>query len=405
MDEHDDLGSAAPPEGATPAAPAGEPSAGGEGDIAVPAFEGHEPISGVTWSPPPPDAEPPGPPPTADAPTPSSTAPTEPAPALPGPPADAVRLTLDAGADPSPTSWSEAASPPVPAGAPPRRSRVALIAIVAAIVVIAAGVPLAFVAGRSGRNQPTAGESSTPFLPSAGSPEPTTPPGPAVPTFTATAVSGGEVDIAWTPISDTTITGYSISRDGELVKSASTRDTLFRDFDVHPGTTYSYTIQSFGDTGHSPESAPVSVLTPPAPALKDARVGGSFVVHEKYTSENFTNYNVGDKVTEVWAFHPACKPSKGACDTRTPAGGNKQGLLKRTGANYAGDVTEPDQGRCGSTPLDEYLHITFEVTKADFSEGVWTAQKLTGLITITGQFSSSCITAHATQTITATRTN
>ena len=286
--------------------------------------------------------------------------------------------------------------PPVPPPTP-RRSRATVVALAVTILVIAAGIPIAFVLGRSGDASPAANAA-----PPAGATSPTAPGIPVVAGFTASARSGGEVALSWSIDSGSDITGYTIMRDGKIVKMASATDDGYRDFDVRPETTYAYTIQSFADAGHSPESEAVVVATPPAPPVKAGRVAGSYVVHGKYTSENFSNYNVGDKFSSVWAFKALCAASKGACDTRTAAEGHRPGRLVRKGASYSGPVTLDDQGTCGTTLLDEYLSISFKVTQSVFSDGIWTAKRLVGNIVMDSQHVSACLSGHATMSFTAT---
>jgi Fibronectin type III domain len=67
--------------------------------------------------------------------------------------------------------------------------------------------------------------------------------GPAAPTgLAATAVSGSEVSLAWTPSSSPTVTGYNIYRGapgGPLAKRSSTAGSPFQDTTVAAGTAYS----------------------------------------------------------------------------------------------------------------------------------------------------------------------
>lgn len=80
--------------------------------------------------------------------------------------------------------------------------------------------------------------------------------------LSAEPVSNTEIDLSWSPSSDdVAVTGYTVRRDGEIVGTPS--GTSFRDSNLDPNTTYSYTVDAFDAAGNtSPQSAAVQVTTP-----------------------------------------------------------------------------------------------------------------------------------------------
>src|SRR5262249_16779407 len=92
---------------------------------------------------------------------------------------------------------------------------------------------------------------------------------PTTPTnVTATAITGNQVDLTWSPSTDNVgVTGYRLVRCigatcGEFVHLASVPDTMYTDFNVTPNTTYRYEVRATDAVGNqSPYSAPVVVTT------------------------------------------------------------------------------------------------------------------------------------------------
>jgi hypothetical protein len=318
---------------------------------------------------------------------------------MPGPPPAAPGGQTEAATAPSSVIdapiWGNAPPAPVEPTPPRRRGRMIIIAL--AVLLVAGGGAIGIFLGTSGSkvNDMTPSQGPSEASPAG----PTLPAAPAL--FVADAKSGGQVDLTWSAVqSDFGVTGYTVYRDGQTLKLVNPSVVHYTDFEVAPEHTYVYEIEAVSGVGRS-ERASETVTTPKAPSISKARVAGSYNVNGKYTSENFTNYNVGDKLTGVWLFTARCSPAKGACNVKTAADGNRPGLLKRSGASYNGTVTIPDLGRCGSIKLDEYYDISMKVTKAAFAEGIWTATKLSGGVVVDGQFSSQCVTGHATISFTA----
>ena len=117
----------------------------------------------------------------------------------------------------------------------------------------------AFDAANNHANQSTARVVTTPAVVTDTGP-------PSTPSITsATTLSSGRVDLAWTTsIDDVGVTGYTVYRNGSMIGTTSgPTATTYSDLTVSPSTSYSYTIDAFDAAGrHSNPSAPAVVLTP-----------------------------------------------------------------------------------------------------------------------------------------------
>jgi chitodextrinase len=90
---------------------------------------------------------------------------------------------------------------------------------------------------------------------------------PTTPRLTsATAISSGEVDLAWTASSDNLgIAGYQVTRNGSPVASVSSSALSWADTTVSPSATYVYSVKAFDSVGsYSAPSNAVQVTTPGA---------------------------------------------------------------------------------------------------------------------------------------------
>jgi hypothetical protein len=191
-------------------------------------------------------------------------------------------------------------------------------------------------------------------------------------------MSGGEIDLSWAVApSGAALTGYDLYREGKLVANIAPTLTSYQDFDVAPETTYHYAVEAVSAAVRSVRAAQI-VSTPKAPELSKARVAGGFSITGKYTRENFTNRDEGEKYRSFWSFTPACGGGE-ACNVKTSGEGegDKKSLKLKKGT-YSGVVQIPHGGECGTTKLTESQTITFTVTKAAFTDGVWKATEISG---------------------------
>jgi chitodextrinase len=87
---------------------------------------------------------------------------------------------------------------------------------------------------------------------------------PSVPTgLAATAVSNGEIDVAWNASTDNVgVTGYTVYRNGVAIGTVTGVTTSFADTSVGHGFSYSYTVDAYDGAGnHSARSTPISATT------------------------------------------------------------------------------------------------------------------------------------------------
>jgi fibronectin type 3 domain-containing protein len=127
---------------------------------------------------------------------------------------------------------------------------------------------------------------------------------PATPgSFTAQAVSSGEIDLQWTGSTDNVgVTGYNIYRGHSLVGAVSGDALTYQDTsDVKPSTSYSYTVTAVDAAGNESAASNTASATTPAssgPAaptnLAGTAVSGSEVDLSwiPSTSPTVTGYNI-----------------------------------------------------------------------------------------------------------------
>jgi hypothetical protein len=248
-------------------------------------------------------------------------------------------------------------------------------------VVITLAVLLVAGGGVAGVILATSGSRNGAVLPSSptGAPSVIGPLIPGAPgSFAAAAKNGGEIDLSWAPTPvGTALSGFNLYRDGPLLTQIAPTLTTYRDVAVVPETTYAYALEAVSNAGRSVQTTQV-VSTPKAPALADARVTGGFSIKGAFTKENFTNRTEGGKYTSFWIFTPSCGGDK-ACDVKTSGEGEGSSkVLKLTKGTYSGVVAIPGGGECGSRKLTETQTVTFTVTEAAFTDGVWQASKISG---------------------------
>jgi fibronectin type 3 domain-containing protein len=104
----------------------------------------------------------------------------------------------------------------------------------------------------------------------------TAPPAPG--SVTASALSGTQVSLSWTSVTDASgIAGYDVYRDGTLLVQLGPV-TSVTDSTVQPATTYQYTIRARDNAGNdSSDSVPATVTTPSLRLFEDDFESGSLV--------------------------------------------------------------------------------------------------------------------------------
>ena len=290
---------------------------------------------------------------------------------------------------PPQSQWWPDTQPAPPQEEPPRH-RGRLVAIALAVLLLAGGGVAAVVVATSGSKQ------ALPTPPTAALP--TGPAGPLIPaapaSFTAQAKSGGEVDLSWAfAPSSAKLTAYNLYRDDQPIAQIAPTLTTYQDFDVAPEKTYSYAVESVSAAGRSVQATQIA-STPKAPALSKGRVAGGFSISGKYTRENFTNRQEGEKYVSFWFFTPACGGGE-ACNVKTSGEGEgRKESLKLKKGTYSGTVQIPHGGECGTKKLTETQTITFTVTGAAFTDGVWKATKISGTSRFDLPASTGCLSAY-----------
>jgi hypothetical protein len=270
---------------------------------------------------------------------------------------------------------------PGPAGRP-RRSRLAMV-IVAIVVVVAVAVT-GLVLSTSGGNSVEKTAAKKPAVPGLAS-------------FVADPVSPVEVDLTWTA-SGPTAYQYSITRNGDLLITLSGVTLDYRDESVSPKHHYVYSIAPVDKAGKSSTASTAEVDTPKPPPSSAARVQGRFDVHEVFVSENYTNFEDGDKLFEVWLFTPRCH--SGPCNLKGKLfrKGQDPLVMKRSGRDYSGKTAD-NFGRCGSSVVRTTLTIDFHVTRAKYIDGEWRATKWAGTLDMYAPASLGCITSSSKLTL------
>jgi hypothetical protein len=303
-------------------------------------------------------------------------------------------------APPPGSQWWPDTHAPSPPFEVPAAHRGRLVGIALAVLLLAGGGVGALVVLTSDSRHGAA----LPTSPTAGAP--TAVAGPLIPaapaSFTVQAKSGGEVDLSWAfAREDAGLTAYNLFRDGELLTKIAPTLTTYQDFDVGPEKTYTYALEAVSAAGRSIQTTQI-VSTPEAPSLSKARVSGGFTINGKYTRENFTNRQDGEKYTSFWFFTPACGGG-GACNVKTSGEGEgTESSLKLKKGTYSGGVQIPRGGACGSTKLTESQTITFTVTEASFTDGVWKATEIAGKSRFDLPASQGCLAAFGVVSFTGT---
>ena len=214
--------------------------------------------------------------------------------------------------------------------------------------------------------------------------------------FTA-APDGFSVVLTWSPPdSSATIVGYDLSRDGKFLESLDPDETTFTDFDVKPGSSYSYALRSKGRVKSSlPVATDVKIKVPP---LKAARLEGDFDVHAKVTSQ--TGYeSLGGPTSFAWVFRATCR--EGPCNVvwRDLIEKRIHARLKRRQGTYTGDYNGLYLSRCRGSRSISSVHLVLKVVKARAVGGVWRATRIEGTLTNSEAPQFGCVRAKAVQTL------
>jgi hypothetical protein len=224
----------------------------------------------------------------------------------------------------------------------------------------------------------------------------TAPLGVPAPEGVSATADGFSVVLMWTaPPQSAEIVGYEITRDGSLLDSVTAGKTMFRDYNLKPGS-YSYAIRSEGPQGASePVAVDVVIRVPP---LRAARLEGHFSVKTEVKSQSgYASF--GKLPSFAWDFTPKCR--KGACDVlwRDLVDKRIHAKLNRRKATYTGDYKGLFLARCRGTRSVSSVHVRIEAVKAKALGGLWRITKFEGILTSSEAPQFGCVSGHAVQTI------
>ncbi len=106
--------------------------------------------------------------------------------------------------------------------------------------------------------------------------------------LTAAAVSGTQINLAWSASADNTaVRGYDVYRNGTLLGTTDANTLVYSDTAPAPGTSYSYTVDAFDVYGnHSSISRSASATTPTAATYTFTPVADAYV-RSDYPATNF----------------------------------------------------------------------------------------------------------------------
>jgi len=207
-----------------------------------------------------------------------------------------------------------------------------------------------------------------------------------VTSFTATPVSGGEVDLSWSGTGKG-LYGYVLTRNGKYVDLLTT--TTYKDYDVKPKTSYVYQLAAQDSKGHYSPNVTESIRTPAPPPLSRARFAGSFDTRFVYVAENYVNRHVGQKFGEKWNVVPKC--GTGACSVTLKAvrSGARPAALGKSGSSYHGSGSDTES-ECHGNRIREPFTVALKVTQGQYQQGVWRVEAFSGTQTQSAPAAFGC---------------
>jgi hypothetical protein len=218
---------------------------------------------------------------------------------------------------------------------------------------------------------------------------------PRITSLTAEAANADEIDLTWAA-TGTGIHGYRVSRDGTYLNLVEA--TSYEDTGVEPDTTYTYELSVRDAKGRFVGEKTVTASTPAPPPLSQARLDGSYYMRMQFTSENYSNWRVGERRREPWTFTARC--DSGACGAvvQTNRRGEHKAHLVRRGATYSGKGTDT-LFACEKVRITETYAVTLHVVRGAYVDGQWSAKAVVGTLTLDGPPVNGCAAGHATMSL------
>jgi hypothetical protein len=212
--------------------------------------------------------------------------------------------------------------------------------------------------------------------------------------FAGVAKNGGQVELTWSAPAGADISGFTIHRDGSVLKFVSPSLSSYVDITVQPQHTYHYEIESVGPTGRSSRVSVAGVRTPTPPDVALAQIKGFYELAGQVVSHNSTHWYRGQLWRAYWAFFPVCT-SWTACDVTTYGDGEREVTFRHSRSYYSGRLRLSLHVDCEPTPIDEIDTVRFKATGARFIKGIWTATNLRGTVRKEVPASRRCTHGHA----------
>jgi hypothetical protein len=291
----------------------------------------------------------------------------------------------------TPTRSSDLPNPaePLSPARPPRRSRVVLVAGLAASVLVA-GLLIGILVLRGG-------EEGTGARPPRGVDPVEPPPALGPPTSVEASARPFAVTLRWAA-PEGEADQLVVYRDGDRLAPLEPNRTGFVDDTVLPAVHYTYVVEAVAD-GKASKSDPIRVKTPPAP-LGMARLDGTFTVDLRDTSHYGFSSFPGD-LQSGWRFKAKCR--RGACDVAwmDAQGFALAGKLDKTGPRYEGTATTR-LASCGDLRGSGTVTVTIEVVKARSVRDEWRATKIVGTLVERFPAQLGCVASGADYQVTGT---
>ena len=248
-----------------------------------------------------------------------------------------------------------------------RRPSIAIVAAVAVVALVGAGIVIASTAQR------TSGPPGAPrdLIASAG-------------VCAAPECERIEaiVTLSWSS-PDGQVDRYVVEREGDPVGRLPSSSTRFESRGLQVGRSYTFGVRAIGAGTDGPTSE-VRVRTP-TPPLEEAQLTGPYRVRETIRRarnlaavEGIANPTPGRSGRNAWRFEVLCADQAGAC----PTNWFRWGPLVNRGARYDGTFrAQPASCAGGGTaPTTTEMHLV--VSSADTVGGRWIADRFSGTIRV-----------------------
>lgn len=201
------------------------------------------------------------------------------------------------------------------------------------------------------------------------------PPAPEPPSGFSAEAAPFAVELTWEPPAEE-VERYELFRDGARLAIQPGSASTYTDEDVIPGQPYDYQIASA--TGEVVTTRVKMSTETPVPALRAARVEGTFNVTNKVASKS--GYGTYTPTGFGWVLRPRC--AEGPCDVRWRDLHVKRlrTVLKRSGPRYRGDFSGQFIIECAGSPVTSAVELDLRVDKARVIDGEWRATLLVGTL-------------------------